>query len=430
LSFAQYDNFDLSQYKLPDIKRHQLEFGFNSNGMIKSRENSPIRDNDFNSDEKLFNGESEIHYFMYSNSSRYQTTLGTRISGDFNREKATGNFVENRDKFDGGGFLEFKYNIKRFYGEKNWFISGEPKVNVAIQKSEDKLSGYNSNSFRTNNFIRLGGGKGRVEQVQDYRQAFLILNELEERMVVKEKPSEEEIIELASLISTIKNKRFFDSRKRKEAELTAIDKYLKNKGIISNSNITYYTGLNDLWNFGALQTRYSGKQLQFYISPGYDYYNFNTDQDNIIETFDLLYNLSFIHNKPLSLKWQIDYKFALNHEQSKYLQDWDLNGVENRYWSGAMGKVKLAYYPNTRTDFNLSVLTIVRNSSNKDRFDKKGYSSNIQLVASSNYYISERVRAGCNISFYSEKNGIFNEEVENGKHNRINYDITFSYAIF
>ncbi len=35
-SFSQVENYDLSKYKLPDIKRQQLDFNFQSNGQNSS----------------------------------------------------------------------------------------------------------------------------------------------------------------------------------------------------------------------------------------------------------------------------------------------------------------------------------------------------------------------------------------------------------
>ncbi|MBK6283081.1 MAG: hypothetical protein IPF54_10840 [Draconibacterium sp.] len=74
------------------------------------------------------------------------------------------------------------------------------------------------------------------------------------------------MVEFSTLISQLKNKRFFDSRKQKEAELVALDSFLVNKGIVDEKSIKYFTGLEDIWVFGGLQIRESGKQVLFSIT--------------------------------------------------------------------------------------------------------------------------------------------------------------------
>ncbi len=54
ISFAQFEDFDLSKYKLPDIKRHQLDFEFEHNNGYSSNhlknDNNEIK---YNFDESL-----------------------------------------------------------------------------------------------------------------------------------------------------------------------------------------------------------------------------------------------------------------------------------------------------------------------------------------------------------------------------------------
>ncbi len=221
--------------------------------------------------------------------------------------------------------------------------------------------------------------KGRIEQVQDFRHAILIIEELEKRGVSNRNISEAEMIELSSLISQLKNKRFFDSRKQKEAELVALDSFLVNKGIVDEKSIQYFTGLEDIWSFGGLQVRESGKQVLFSITPGYNFDKDLEDEDNNInENLLMNYNLSFVSKNPISVKWQGNYDFGLNHEYLKRLQQQNERGGTKVMNPGRLLTVKVGYYPNTRTYFDLSSMFTLSNISDEKILDKEKYSAGLK----------------------------------------------------
>ncbi|HYQ56982.1 MAG TPA: hypothetical protein VEP89_06505 [Draconibacterium sp.] len=74
-SFAQYENFDLSKYKLPEIKRHQLDFDFNSNGYFQN--STYYYDNDMGekseSENNRFLGGGELEYSFYQNTGYFKS---------------------------------------------------------------------------------------------------------------------------------------------------------------------------------------------------------------------------------------------------------------------------------------------------------------------------------------------------------------------
>ena len=72
-SYAQYENFDLSKYKSPDIKRHQLDFYFNSQG--QSSHDYIVQDNEYlqdttNERDNQFNSGLNLQYSYYRNSKK------------------------------------------------------------------------------------------------------------------------------------------------------------------------------------------------------------------------------------------------------------------------------------------------------------------------------------------------------------------------
>lgn len=279
--------------------------------------------------------------------------------------------------------------------------------------------------------MKIGGGKGRIEQVQDFRHAILLIEEFDKRGVSKRNVTEEELIELSSLISQLKNKRFFDYRKQKEAELVALDSFLVDKGIVEGKSIQYYTGLEDIWSYGGLQVRESGKQVLFSIIPGYSFdKNLEQDENNINEDMLINFNISFVSKNPISIKWQTNYEFGFNHVYLKRIQQRNDNMGEKSYDSRVFVNGQVGYYPNTRTYFDLSSNIALSNIGDEKTLDKERYGTQLKISTSGYYYISEKLRAGYSVFYDTGKYGIFNKELDNTHFSTLYYTLNLSYAIF
>jgi hypothetical protein len=306
-----------------------------------------------------------------------------------------------------------------------------PRLNINNSKHKDKETNYDWKDLSTYGYLEIGAGKGRIEQVQDFRHAILLIQEFDKRGVSKRNISEAEMVEFSSLISQLKNKRFFDSRKQKEAELVALDSFLVNKGIVDEQSIQYFNGLEDIWVFGGLQIRESGKQVLFSITPGYYFgKNFNDSENNTNEYISIQYNLSYVSKNPISLKWQGNYDFNVSHGYLKRLQQQNINGVDKSYETRAFSNGQVGYYPNTRTYFDLSGTLAVFNLSDENILDKKKYSAGLSIATSGYYYISEKLRLGYSVGFDRNKYGIFNNDIGNTYSNAFNYNLNLNYAIF
>ena len=179
------------------------------------------------------------------------------------------------------------------------------------------------------------------------------------------------------------------------------------KGIVEEKSIQYFTGLEDIWSYGGLQIRESGKQVLFSIAPGYNFdKNLEDDDNNINENFLMNYNLSFVSKNPISVKWQGDYSVAISHEYLKRLKQINTEISDKSYESFVYVNGKVGYYPNTRTYFDLSGGLSLMNRSSKTIIDKENYSVGLEILTSAYYYISEKLRVGYTLSYRNSKNGI------------------------
>ena len=435
IAFAQTEKINLSDYKLPEMKRHRLDFYFQSSGENSSSKYFYKDENEsdtLKNENHQFNGTYNLGYSFYRNSPRIQSSISATTYGTYGKIKKNDMYIK-QDNSNFNNNLSFNYDLKYFFTPSNWFVTAVPDYGLSYYNYKDKENepNFEIKSFYTNASVGIGGGKGRIEQVQDFRHAILLIEELEKRGVSIRNVSEAEMIELSTLISQLKNKRFFDSRKQKEAELFALDSFFVDKGIIEEKSIQYFTGLEDIWSFGGLQVRESGKQVLFLITPGFNFdKNLEDEGNNIDENMLMYYNLSFVSKNPISVKWQGDYSVVISHEYLKRLKQINTERSDKGYESFVLVNGKVGYYPNTRTYFDLSGGLSLMNRSSETILDKENYSAGLEIITAAYYYISEKLRIGYTLIYRNSKNGIFNNNIENTYYKAFNYNITLNYAIF
>ena len=435
ITLAQTEKINLSDYKLPEMKRHRLDFYFQSSGQNYSskyfyqdeNESDTLRDRN-----NQFNGTYNLGYSFYRNSPKIQSSISATTYGTYRKIKKIDMYIK-QDNSNFNNNLSFNYDLKYFFTPSNWFVTAVPDYGLSYYNYKDKENepNFEIKSFYTNASVGIGGGKGRIEQVQDFRHAILLIEELEKRGVSKRNVSETEMTELSTLISQLKNKRFFDSRKQKEAELVALDSFFADKGIIDEKSIQYYTGLEDIWSYGGLHVRESGKQILFLVTPDYSFdKNLEQEENNIQENFLMHYNISYVSKNPISIKWQGNYGFGLNHEYMKRLRQRNDNLEEKSYDSSIFADGEIGFFPNTRTYLGLNSRVTLSNISDENILDNKKYSAGLQIGTSAYYYISEKLRLEYGLHYSFSKYGVLNKEVENTYYKTIFYILTFNYAIF
>ncbi|WP_346861440.1 hypothetical protein [uncultured Draconibacterium sp.] len=432
-SFAQYENIDLSKYKLPDIKRHQLDFTFNTDG-TGGNSLSYFGEDDSESREFKstdFMGEGKLGYSFYRNSPSFQIAASANTNLNYAKSKNEMDGTTDEENKNFNSSLSGSYDVKYFMGRKQWFLTSVSNLSMSHNKDKDFVEDLNYTGKSFSGRMALGGGIGRIEQVQDYRHAILLLQELEKRGVDKRMLTEDEVLAFSAVLSDLKNKRFFDARNRKQAELEAIHAFLLENGVVDEKmNMNYFVGLEDVWVFGALQTRESGKQLKLTGTPRY-FINTNTgSNESKLEYWEVASALTYQVSNPISLKWQSDYNFGFINRYMDKITEKNISFGASKHYSHLYASAGIAFYPNTRTRLNLSGLLYFQNSSDEEFFDNEAYSSSFRLQASAYYYISERLRLDGGAFYHSNLNGIFNSDIENSKYNYWSYSLTLNYAIF
>jgi hypothetical protein len=399
-SLAQNVDYDISKYKLPSMKRQSLDFLLNSSGSyIKASEDfDSISFNNIRGSSVSY---SNLNYQLYINSPRKQLRAYSGFNGRFdktyNRQVTSGtSFIQKKEDQLRSWFILHAENKQ--FNEKNWYWVAEPEYSMSWDRFRDQKENLKSHSFDMRASLGLGGGKGRIEQVQDFRQAILMINEFLDKGVLARPVTEQEMLEVAMLLSQLKNTRFFDARLRKEKDLVAIDSILIEKGLITEKGISYYYAMDDIWTYGALQVRESGNQVRFVFTPAFSRYHHESGPiSSRSETRSLLNELVFESEKPLSLKWQRGYqggiisRYRKVHEMEEYSSTLSLSA-------------HLGYYPNTRTWLTWRVSSYAGISNFTGADDYQHSSTGIDSSLGYNYYISERIRLNMNstLSYYNQ----------------------------
>ncbi len=433
-SVAQDSTFKLSDYKNPNYfyQALDLNFGLNSGFMINNvNTTDKLESNSFS-----LNSSVGAAYSLYINSPKTQTELRSTFNvgiGSFtnNAIYSDNTYASESNNFNHSENLNF-FGLKRFFSEKqNYFeVNGSVKCNnyFSTASGNRKTSGtitYQSEDERKqldlNMALALLVGKGRIEQVQDARLAMYILDDLQKLSRENRLASNEDVLALARVITSLKYKRFFDDRLRKIAEITVIDSFLQKNNISGATDATYFTSLNDNWNYANNPVRYSGRRLFTGIEANYGYnyeYRYNEVIDpsvNYTKTTEHqspagLFVVAGINcEKPVSLRWQKSsyLKIGVGMQQQVEYQkvSYPNSATETNYYVGSVPSLKIdasygfGYYPTSRTwlTFNWWLMSAWANEMDGDsRQEKEDFQNrfygNTGPRFNAYYYISEKLR--------------------------------------
>jgi hypothetical protein len=436
--FSQDKSFDLSNYKFPDYKRHELEFNLNSSGnSYKSSQFNPsIPGSDYITKSQInSNSTFSLNYeFDYLTRKRIDF-LYSSFSGQFAYEKQNNSGVQTKQINPN---LDFEIKGSRKYypkGDNKLFFEVAPDLTYKFDQTKNTYDGKVNENWRNGNLdllVDIGLGLGRMEKVSDLWQAYYILEKLSQQKSLSRDLNVNDIFEFASFTSKLKNKRFFDARLRKIAELQGLDSLLHQKGLIVNSDVTYFATMNDYWFFTNFQNRESGKVFKFLLSPQYSRYYYKSYGNNsqISNNTNLVSTLSFNCTKQLNLFWERHLNVTISNrtllDNSEPLPD---NYPKSHFNSQLI--FGYTFYPNTRTSLSASATyygideTYETNYTNNEYTYTRNWSNQIYFNVNGIYYLSPQLQITGNIVC-----GYIDKYYFNKNYSSFNYNLGLRYAIF
>ncbi|MCL2597949.1 MAG: hypothetical protein FWD66_09945 [Paludibacter sp.] len=462
-----YVNFDIAKYYTPNIVRNQLPFYINLNSNYSqsigkntwSNMDNGIVNNSYVYKNYNFIGNIASNFSHYVNTRKKISNLGIGLSlnENFSSQKNDQSFNDISSYYESNTSSEYDnvvsanhlgmYWVNKWYFSKlfylNYQINGSVDYNFTQNKTKNQSQAIDANQkqkeFVFNFSPRLGVGYGRLEDVEDARQAIYIANALSKRNVLTRKLSNEELFELSQKISTVKNKRFLDSRLHLTNEISTVDSFFVEKNLLSNTGAAYFTTLYDMWQYGDLFPRKSGYEVYFLAFPYYTYdyvKNIPELQNGAINNPHQAFfeaDLAFYYEKPVKLNWQHSVSVGVyaNFKQGK-IGETDFNSIFSTYGKifSAWTSYSLGYYPNTRTNIQASVgQQIWKQISYISRDNSTQY--NPGLNVNINYYLSPYLSVAGNFSLNYEH--YFNKNIpEYSRNNNFNtiFNVQLVYSIF
>jgi hypothetical protein len=412
---AQETQIDLSKYKLPDMKRQTLEFEFDLNNSFNKNYYS-TSEGDLSRNNYLSSA-LDVYYSFFKNSVKWQQELyaSFSIGGSNNEYREFGQIDYAYRSLSSSIALS---SINRYYFNE-LFVGFNPSLNTSYWRRNDESFGthYKDYTSRFNTYVPIHVGYGRIERVEDARQAAYIYNALVKKAKAKGGKSQEDLLMLAEKISQLKNERFFDSRNKKIYELEELDKYLKENGFIDEDDITYFATLEDMWEYGNSPSRWSGFRASAFVNPGYYIYE-NVDRAG----YDSYYNYKYYllktgvkldYAKPINMYWQNTLSFtsyygiSRNRTNGRYQlrNDWRTPGIH----IGISDQI--GFYPNTRTYLSAYSYVYLAKQMDKPKNEEsiddyvgsfKGKSLRTGAGFSGYYYFSPQLRLNGSLGvFYS-----------------------------
>jgi len=448
-SEAQISHFRLSDYKPPAYVHQSLDFGVNLLGSANMATSALADTGQSGSKNSSFSFNFNPVYQRFSNSEKYQgnLTAGLQLSPGFSMQKfKPSNSSESAFQF----FSRIQLSTtNRFYIRKGLFIETDPAVTLqsTTYNSNRNLVSGSSNELRNlkernwapsfNGSVQLILGKGRIDEVTDAMLSVYMLQDLAQLGCTSKSLSKEDVIALATRITQLKNQRFFDSRLQKIREIESIDSLIQQLGIRSTASAAYFTSLNDDWDYGQSNLRYSGYRFYTGLLPSYMYQAQNTRSSsgdsgsvdsrsrNTTTRFYLGCLAGVDWEKPHSLRWQsslaLEIRYGTGHIESKY-EDFNSGASGPSIQSAftqpgfiASFNYSLGYYPDTRTFLSCGMAgnlnTIINGTEDNQNYAEHTSVSETGLYAgprfAAYYYLSEKVRLQFNVNidyFFDDSN--------------------------
>ncbi|MDR2039417.1 MAG: hypothetical protein LBQ60_15960 [Bacteroidales bacterium] len=419
--FAQYDHYLLKDYMNPDYKRQSLDFSFNgnfSNSSNKRDGSHPEYTYKDALDQIKMTGGLSLGYNRIKNTIRTQnnTSVDFLFNGNYGKDKSftdtqgANSYNYNQDRLSKTGMvrvgLDFR-NTGYYYGNNKNFLLLGPTAGFSYSHGNYKLDDKTNTSYKNTTrdlsahaAFSLGIGKGRIEEVGDARQAVYLLQDLQKYGILEKELSQEEIDELARLVTKVKNKRQFDSRIRLIQEITSVDSLLIEKGYIGKEHsAAYFTTLYDNWQYANVNRR-SGNRFTVSLRPFVVYshykiektwlYDNNPAEHDTTKYFDYGGNfvVSFDSEKPVNLYWQR----ALSIEFTTEWRESDYPKHSERYHSLLSADYGWVYYPNSRTSIGGFFSELLAYT-----YKERQFQTSTSLLFDLKYYFSPQLRL--NISY-------------------------------
>ncbi len=422
-AFAEDFQFLLGEYKTPNLRRNSLELTLGLNGQDDYLKEKGYPWSNKNHDYNLFGGFA-LDFEHYRDLEKLQrdyritANIGVNLTGNNDSEESSASFNPYRGEVD---IDEKEFSTRqeirlsnRFYRHKTYFYELGLDIDNAYSLSyvdiyrsstpeRDPYYYYDDDNRRLHEItiqLPLALGRGRMYRVEDVRMALYILEDLQKKGILTQTPDRQTINDFAQLLSHLKNERVFDHRIKTAYEIDRMHAFLSDHRLVENAGSVYFTTLYDNVLFANNPVRYSGAYYSIGVVPTYARANLNRDyksdgsqgihssETHQTENSPGIFGRFRIGSEKALNNWQISTKFTgqYGYEKNEFSFQKDasngLTEIHEYTFNPTVFQLDvaggIAYYPNSRNSFTLSISSDYLNKSSAvsyvERFESNGNS--------------------------------------------------------
>lgn len=446
--------YDYSRFRFPNVKVKGLNSTANLYGSKYSHKNT--KQVDFESSQ--FNYSINGNYFLFTNDIVQQKLDRVYFYHSLDYNKNFPNLIINNQnrtiKSRNVQLSISKQQVNRKYsntagalfGIQNRFFEFDHNIELDYNNRyiKNELDENKQNSIGVFATLPVKIGYGRIEPMNDLFLAQFLMDDLLQAGLITTDFAEDQLFELAQLMSSVRNQRVFDYRRANIYQLTEISGWMEKNNI--PQNIQSFTVLSDNWQYAFNNTRNHGKRTSMGLIPWVDYLQINYlnsgDYRETMYGFGL--QTEYIDSKAVSQYVQRDLFFGL----AQHIQR-DKN-IDYNYITNLQAALRYGYHPNSRTTYGITP------SIDYYLFDFKDHALDLKIDFSASYFINNRARINANFgvgynatstdtfynrgfpSYFSSTNTLpgslipisNNNGFSEGNRFQLNGGINFNYAFF
>lgn len=410
---AQQDSV-LRAFKFRNINYRAVNFNIGGGGQYSEINPAPGKN-----ESQSTSWSTGANFYQIKSTDRILFTLSGSLNLDYGASKNLSPSGDSKNRSFHVGpqiFIQNKWFGRKLFTEAGAVVSSY--TSNTSSKNTSFPSSNKTNWGRPSFVVTLGIGKGRLENITDMQNAIWLNKSLQKEGRLTRPLSAEELNGLGRAVTSANNTRVLDARKRTQFILEAVDDYFQQRGLVSKTDIKYFSNLNDIVFFAFNDPRLSGTETFIRATPGITlsrskYTQQPSDIKNKTATTDQSVVLSIGINKYVPLNLQHQNNFGIALELGYFSYDYSLKNFSSGILqseidfesairqAGARLFFQHAIYPNTRTMVGLKFDT---HAGYQDTENESGFFGTMNLTASMNYFISYRTRFTCHVAASYQEN--------------------------
>ena len=268
---AQIDfrNFRLDTFRLPDINRKALVGSGSLSGQYRGIENRAQFNTDLSRSSFIPNLDLDYDHLINTRALQIERSIDLNQSFSSIHEKQINNDELSKTSFN--SFVAYSATTRKYKALKFFQtgLSGSFSYDYDRERITEAtlVSLTKDKDFSLHLNPAIGFGHGRLEPVSTLAMAMFILKDAEELGLDLTSVTTEDIYSFASLMTQVSNRRIFDSRRMRIAELRDLYAFMLTQGWVLQNDPGYFTVLTDNWFYAPFFLRQSGRRLTYLFQP-------------------------------------------------------------------------------------------------------------------------------------------------------------------